>query len=103
LYDPINFGEIETTGGHVRGEERGELILHEREIDCHPFVLFLSPVEFENWGANAKLTERLVHEPDLLAAREENEDFIPQMRFDEGEQHVKFLVGFYHHVMLFEV
>lgn len=66
LDDPIDGGEIDTTGRDIRTEKHGVLFLNKLEVDGRSFVLVLLSVQFKQVLGYFEGLECLVSETYLL-------------------------------------
>lgn len=102
LNNPVHGGEVQPPGSDICREQDSVLRLGkfvERRESRH---LLLLPMQVHQRHARVHLTERLVHEPDLLATGEEHENFRLKVSLDEAPEGVEFLVKLDHCVVLFE-
>ncbi|GJC78321.1 hypothetical protein ColLi_01159 [Colletotrichum liriopes] len=103
LDDPVDGGEVDTARDNVGGEQTRVVGVGESLRDLHPLELLLLAQQVEQRDTRLQVPHAFVGEADLLTRGEEDDDLAPQVRLDEAEEGVEFLVQRCDDVVLLQV
>lgn len=103
LDDPVDSGEVETTGGNIGTDQKRRVGARELLEDAHTRRLLLLAVQVHEGETRVETTESLKDEAHLLATGDKHDTLHLQVALDETPQSVQLAVQRDHGVKLLEV
>jgi hypothetical protein len=100
LHNPIDSWKINSSRCNICAEQNGGLSLSELKVYGSSLCLLLPSMQLQYRNTHFEPSERLVCKSDLLARREEYDDFVLLMSLEEAEECVKLLLDRYLHVVM---
>jgi hypothetical protein len=100
LHNPIDCRKINTSRSDICAEQNGGLSLSELKVYGSSLCLLLPSMQLQYGNTHFESSERLVCKSDLLARREEYDDFVLLVSLEEAKEGVKLLLDRYLHVVM---